>query len=508
MGIVRKQSIRSSVFIYLGFAVGAFNFWLLPHILSTEQFGLVRVLISVCTLLAGLCSLGMLPVITRFYPYYETKDKKHKTDLLTWVLVISLVGFIIMVILTRVFKEVIIRKFAGNSALFLDYFYLIYPFTFFILLFGIYERIAWSRQVTVISSFLRETGVRIFTLIIVVILALNWIGFTQFINLYSLQFAFVFFILFFYLTFKKKTRLDFRMSETTKQLYKKMGTYATYIFGGSIFILIEQYFNTIILGSRAGLTTAGIFDIANFIATLLLVPKRSLQGAAAATIARAWKENDTDRINRVYQKSTATLFIVGLLILGLIWLNIDHIFDLYKPEYRSGKYVVLFIGLANLVDLATGLNYDILVNSRLWRLNFVTSVALIAFFLPVTYIFVRHFGMMGSAYAIFISISLYNIVRCFILWWKYKMNPFTLKTVYILLSGLAAYFMASWLVPEIQSLFLDAAVRSLVFFIILAACVLRGKLSEDVTELFHLGLAKINPRSLKEGKNDHDAPNP
>ncbi len=204
MGVVRKQSIQSSLFMYSGFAVGAFNFWLLPHILSTEQFGLIRVLMSVCSLLAGVCALGMQSVIIRFYPYYDDQGKKHKTDFLSWTFLIALCGYVLMVVFTLLFKDLIVRKFQGNAGLFLDYFYLIYPFTLFILLFALLERVAWSRQFTVLSSFLREFGVRIFTSLIVIALALHWLGFTGFITLYSLQFAVVFFILLYFLFIKKK----------------------------------------------------------------------------------------------------------------------------------------------------------------------------------------------------------------------------------------------------------------------------------------------------------------
>ena len=48
MGIVRKQSIASSIYIYLGFAVGAFNvLYLFPTYLTPQEFGLTRVLIDV-----------------------------------------------------------------------------------------------------------------------------------------------------------------------------------------------------------------------------------------------------------------------------------------------------------------------------------------------------------------------------------------------------------------------------------------------------------------------------
>lgn len=494
MGIVRKQSIRSSIFIYLGFALGAFNFWLLPKILTGEEFGLVRVLISVSTLLAGLCSLGTQPAITRFYPYYQSYEKKKKNDLLGWTLIVSLVGFVVMVSLTFLFKNIIIRKFEGNSPLFLHYFYLIYPFTFFILLYSLYERIAWSKQFTVTSNFLRETGVRLFTLIIILLLFLGWFNFNHFITWYSLQYGVVFVIIYIFLAYKQSAHLTLKISRTTRRLYRQLTSYSGYIFGGSLFVLVEQYFNTILLGSRVNLSAAGIFDIANFIATFMVVPKRSMQAAASATIATAWKDNDRGRIERVYKKSAATLLITGMAILGLIWLNIDHIFDLYKPEYRSGKYVVLLIGLANLADMGTGLNYDILVNSKLWKIHFFISLGITAFFLPVTYFFVKAYGLIGSAYGILASLIVYNLVRYLLIWWKFKMQPFSIKTIFIVITGIVAYAVPAYLIPPIKNIFLDSAIISVVFILIFAAGVLGGKLSEDVTELYEMVVRRLGRR--------------
>lgn len=473
------------MYIYMGFALGAFNFWLLPKILTTDEFGLIRILISVCTLLAGLCSLGTQQVITRFFPYYNSDPRGRKNDLLGWSVIIGMGGFLLLVLITVLFKGLFIRKFQGNSPLFVDYFYLIYPFTLFILLYGIYERIAWSNQVTVLSNFLRETGVRLFTLVIVVALWARWISFRSFVTLYSLQFGVVFLFLYVFLTIRKNTHLSLRVSETTRKHYREMLSYAGFIVGGGLFMLIEQNFNTILLGSRSSLTTAGIFDLANFMATLLLVPKRSMQAAASATIATAMKDSDMERVARLYRKSCATLLIVSLFILGVIWLNIDHVFDLYKPQYRSGKYVMLVIGIAYVVDMATGLNYDILVNSKLWKLHFYISVGLVAFFLPVTYLFVRWFSMMGSAYAILLSLTIYNLVRCVLLWWKYKFQPFSVKTLLILASGLGAYLATHFIVPPLDNMILDGLVKCSCFTVLFAVAVIGGKLSEDLSELYH-----------------------
>src|SRR5947207_3374598 len=48
MGIVQRQSIKSSIATYIGVAIGYLNFVILyPRFLSTDQVGLIRVLVSV-----------------------------------------------------------------------------------------------------------------------------------------------------------------------------------------------------------------------------------------------------------------------------------------------------------------------------------------------------------------------------------------------------------------------------------------------------------------------------
>jgi O-antigen/teichoic acid export membrane protein len=83
MGIIRKQSILSSIFIYIGFAIGAINIlYLFPHYLTTEQFGLTRLLIDVSMLIGMLATLGSCPATLKFYPFYASMLPKEKMTFL------------------------------------------------------------------------------------------------------------------------------------------------------------------------------------------------------------------------------------------------------------------------------------------------------------------------------------------------------------------------------------------------------------------------------------------
>ena len=59
MGIVIRQSIRTVAVTYFGIALGFVNtLWFYPLVLSKEEIGLTRTLISVGVLLATFASLG------------------------------------------------------------------------------------------------------------------------------------------------------------------------------------------------------------------------------------------------------------------------------------------------------------------------------------------------------------------------------------------------------------------------------------------------------------------
>lgn len=493
MGVVRKQSVLSSVYIYIGFAIGALNMFLLPQFLDQDQVGLTRIIISVSTLLAGICNLGTLPVITRFFPYYKDHAAGKKNDLLSWVLLLNLAGFAAMVLLSVWFRFLIIRKFSGNSPLFIRYFDVIYPFTFFLIFYNVLENYSWNQQRTVYPNFLREAGVRIFVLLLILGVGSGFLPFDRFIGLFSLQFGVVFVLIAGYLLREHLLTFSFRVSKVTRRFKLRMIQYAGFVFGGNLLLLLEQNISVILIGSIRGLNQSAIFDIANFIATVLVVPKRSVQAIATPLISEAWKNNDRAKVQELYAKSSLNLLIAGTLILGLILLNLNLIFGLLPANYAAGKWVVVVVGLANLVDLATGLNYQVLVNSRFWKLDFYLSMGQVALFLAVNYLLVKRFGMLGSAYSMLLSMISYNGVRYLLIFLKFGFQPFDRKTAAALLMAVSA-FAAAWILPLQSWHWMGSVFRSVLFVLIFGGLILGFHVSHDFQDLYHIGWRRLRGR--------------
>src|SRR5881398_3565260 len=131
MAGIRKQTIQSSIIVYFGFLVGAFNmyFYSKNGSFNADQFGLTRLFIDFAQNIFAFASLGTIPVLYKFYPYYKDNLPDKKNDLLTCVFVASIIGFLLITLAGIVFQPYVVRKFSERSPLFLDFYYLVYPFS-------------------------------------------------------------------------------------------------------------------------------------------------------------------------------------------------------------------------------------------------------------------------------------------------------------------------------------------------------------------------------------------
>ena len=95
---IRRQSIISSLVIYSGFAVGLLNTYIFTRegYFSKEEYGLVTIFIAIATMMSAVASLAMPSFIFKFHPYYNEHLPKKKNDMITWALLVSLAGFLLV----------------------------------------------------------------------------------------------------------------------------------------------------------------------------------------------------------------------------------------------------------------------------------------------------------------------------------------------------------------------------------------------------------------------------
>src|SRR5438046_8083268 len=117
MSTIRRQSIVSSIVIYIGFAIGLLNIYLFTKqgIFTDTQYGLYNAFIAIATIMMAFANLGMPAFIYKFFPYYHAHLPTRKNDLFTWAFIVSILGYLLVVVAGIVFKGLVIKKYIEHS---------------------------------------------------------------------------------------------------------------------------------------------------------------------------------------------------------------------------------------------------------------------------------------------------------------------------------------------------------------------------------------------------------
>ncbi|HEX2608031.1 MAG TPA: oligosaccharide flippase family protein [Flavisolibacter sp.] len=485
MSTIRKQSIISSVVVYAGFALGIFNMYLFTRQggFTKEQFGLTGGFIAVANIMFSVASFATPSYVAKFFPYYKA-HAPGKNDMLTWALLVPVFGFLVVTLLCIAFKGIVIDKIFSNSPQLPYYFYWIFPFGLGYTLFMVLEAYAWQQRKAVFSNFMKEVGFRLFVTVLILLTTAGVIrSFDGFIKIYAFAYLFIVLIVIFHFSRQGRFTLSFSVSRVTRKFFKKILTLISYVWGGSLIYNLANVFDTIVIAAVLpnGLAAAAIFTFAQNMSSLIQAPQRAVISSSMGPLSQAWKDKDLSKINRIYHRSSINQLLFSCAMFSLIWLNFTdgiHTFQL-QGDYEGAKMVFLFLGLTRIIDMGTGVNAQIIGTSTLWKFEFISGMVLLALSLGLNYQLTRHYGIFGPAVSNLIAFTIYNAIRCWFLWKKFRMQPFTAGTLYTILVT-AGCFAACWYLFHDKQGILWIVIRSALFTVLFVGCTLLLKLSPDV----------------------------
>lgn len=495
MGIVRKQSTYSTVFIYIGFAIGALNtLWLMSHFIPKAPAGLSNLLNTVCVPFAMFATLGSLNALYKFFPFYRSYLPDEKNDFPFLVILINLTGCLIFIIAAIVFKDFIARKFEANSPLFVSHYYLIFPYTICYSCLLLLEGFCWTLKKTVVANIARELIYRITNSIIILLYVFKIISIETFLFLFTLSYLPSVFVMLFAILKDGTIRIYMTISSVTKRMYNKILVFASYHFTGMLIAIIPPAIdNSLIAGiSTGGLSNVWIYSIPVFMVSVMDVPFRSMAGITTALISEAWKNKDLKKIEELYKKTSLNLLVFGMGLFGILYLCSDDLVR-FLPQnsgYEVIKIYFLIKGMAKLVDLGLGMNAQILLLSKYWRTDFYTSAAFIFVNVVLDYILIKKYGVIGAAYGSSIALVFYNLMRYFYLWKLFSIQPFGPKTLTAVILAAIVFFVVH-LIPYIGNLYVDTFMRAALFCSLYAFVIIYFKISEDIGAIYHTTLNKF-----------------
>jgi O-antigen/teichoic acid export membrane protein len=478
MGIIIRQSIKGGIWSYLGVAIGFITTaYIFPNYLTTDTIGLFGLLVSWSAFLAQIFSLGFNGVTARLFPYFRNKEKGHNGFLFI-AFMVMLIGFGIFLIIYFIFSPWLADNNDEKSQMFSEYIYLLMPLTFFTMLYTLLDVFNKLLYNAVFGIFLNEFLQRLFIIISVILFAFGWIDLHHLILAYAGAVSIKGAIMFFYLFMKGQISFNPKMDYIDKKLKREMLSVAVYSilvgFGGNIIFKVDK----IIINQILGLSATGIYTIAFYFGTLVVIPSRSLLRISGTLIADAWKRNDIKYIDEIYHKSCLNQFIIAAFLFGGIWVNIDNILITLGPEYYEGKWVIFFIGLGYIIDMATGANGYIIGYSKYYRISLWFILLLVVLVLFFMYILIPVWGIAGAAIAIALSFFINNFMRFLFLKIKYAMQPFTYHFLIVLIAFSAAY-LAGDTIPQLNLIW-DIVLRGTTFATLYLAIIVGFNISSDL----------------------------
>lgn len=493
MGVVIRQSFKATIVSYAGACIGALLvIFIYPMSLTPEQIGLTRILAEAGLFFSSFALLGTNSMAIKFFPYFKEGQKGHNGFAFI-VTVVPVIGFLLFLLGFILFKSGIITLFEDKSSLFTKYVIYIVPLTFFWMYITIYETYASLLQRIVVPKLIKEILVRILTILIIGLFYFKIISLNQFVFLFVAIYgiATVLNIVYVNTLHKISYKPDFRFLK--KPLGKEMLRFMLYMIIVGVGSNIAGRIDVFMLSQKVSLSGTGIFTIAFFIASFIEMPSRAIFQITTPFASEALKNNDIPLVSSLYKRVSINQLVIASMVFLLIWINVDAIFRIMPNGeiYKSGKYVILFIGLAKVFDAVTGLNAIILGYSKYYyyTLFFIFFLALLT--VGNNLIFIPLYGIVGSAIATAISIFMYNTLVVLFVLLKLKVQPFSINTLKVLLI-LTGFFLLNLLIPHSPNPFFDVFTRSALFFFSFSIIVYSLRISGDINDL----VKSINTRFL------------
>ncbi|MFM2286533.1 MAG: hypothetical protein RLZZ543_2030 [Bacteroidota bacterium] len=482
MGVIQRQGLQSTVITYSGILVGMLSLLVLqPLLLSPEEIGLTRVLFSFSFLVSTVLPMSAGNITTRYFPKFRDAEHQHK-GFLGFILLFPLIGSLLCLPILFLFKDAFIALYAKESALFASYFLWVFPLSLLLCLISIFNNYLFSVFRPLMPALGQEVLIRLFFVALIVIYSGGLLTLSQFVMAYVGTYALQLALLLVQAIRVGHVSLKPDWSFLQKPFVKEMLIYGWTVFLAGIASMAIKLLDAIVLGQFVPLALVGVYGIASFIPTFIEAPVNALDKVANVRVAHAWEKQDMENIREIYYKSARYLFLLGGLLFILVSLNAPFLFRWLPVTYYQGVPVVAILSLGALFNLMTGSNTAIIFNSSRFTSGAIALVMVAVLNLVLLYVLIPRYGLMGAAWATCLSSLAYNLFKYLFIFFRFKLQPFDMRTLYIALAITAAYGAAS-ILPLFGNVVADVASHSIIGSLVYLLIIWYSRAADDLKQL-------------------------
>lgn len=425
MGIVLNQSLKNTIITYIGFAIGGINtIYLYPVFLGATYYALTNYILSSANVIMPLFAIGMQNTLVKFYSQYETDEDRSR--FLSFTVLFPFLLIIPIILIGLFFYDEILFFLSKKNLIVKSYIWLIPFIGLCMAYFEIFY--AWLRvhMHSVFGNFIKEVGLRSASLLLLVGVYYNWITVEGFVYATAVVYLLALLVTMFYAFSIQKPVFQFSIPVNTKSVLE----YTFYIIlSGSVANLLLDG-DKMILNQYMKIENIAYYSVATYIALVISVPSRAMHQIVYPITAKLMHENKHKELNTLYKKTSINLQMVGGYVMLGIFVNINQLYEMVPKEYAGGILVVFMIGLSKYFDLILGNNNAIIFNTKYYRTVLFLGVLLVVLTVGLNMVFIPIYGILGSAFATLLSITLYSVAKLLFVVKRLDLYPFTNQTLY------------------------------------------------------------------------------
>ena len=350
-------------------------------------------------------------------------------------------------------------EYQEQSALFLNYFYLLLPFAIIISVNMVLNSYNASLFRTALITLWEGVLTRILFIALIFLYYFNFISLEQFIKLFVSIYLLQMLSMFIFILVKDKPSLL-----PNKELIKSVGINKMIGFGllltlTNISSLSMKHLDALMIGKYLNLQSVGIFSVAAYIALIIEIPLSSMERITHSKVAQAWANNDSESIQKMYDQSVYYLLMIGGFLLVGILCNLKELFTFLPNEYAQGTNVAMIACIGSYLNIATGINTSILFSSQKYLLGTFALLMLLLLTIGFNLWLIPLYGITGAALATCIASIIYNLAKYIIILYYFGMQPFNLKSLKIL-ALTAMVFCVAYFIPSIINPIITIFIKS------------------------------------------------
>ncbi|WP_345080460.1 lipopolysaccharide biosynthesis protein [Nemorincola caseinilytica] len=485
----------------MGAILGAVITWVSTKYIAKREYGFMGNFTNYAVTLSQILLVGLNSTLS-VYVHRFAENGRKKRALLTFTFAIPVAILCLVTVAYYMLRPWILGHFQpADQPLMNGYFEWLPFYTLLFIYMVLLEQYLASQLKVAVAAFMREVAYRVGFMVVLLLFATGYIGFDTLIKGSILLYAMPIVVMVWLSARTKDFGLSLGRTDLSNAEYREMIHFTWYHFLLASSVLLVNYMDVMLLPfyDHGGFASAAVYRNALVLISFLQIPSKALIPASYTVLAKAFTENDLPKAADLFRRSSNNILIATVGMGLLLCCNLGNVLQIFPAGYADLAPVFLILALGNLVNIATGMNDQVLSITNYYKFNFYLSLVLVVVLFVLIRVLVPQYSVFGAAWATAITMISFNTVKCLFIWKKLGMQPFSRNTLLVLVAAAPA-LVAGYFLPHFFSTvrhiyinaFADACLRSAVIGIVYFIMLLWLRPSADLTE--YLAAIKKNKR--------------